>query len=389
MFAQFLSITLFHALPAWSLIRWLPVPAGPWLWTVIAFFLLQVFLLIFGRDVAFLKEGMAARSTYRLSMLSFVLILNLFLVSIIHLLIRGIITIGGWRITGAATLVPVFSVALLIVLGGLLNARKLAVRHVPINAASFPSSWQGRRIVFFSDTHYGTLNGPGMAEILVNKIEFLNPDLIICGGDLFDGPKGKFGATLAILARLQAPLGVLAVLGNHDYFYLSRPGSSKELLQRQRNREEMPMGEETRLSAVKKALPWCFLENESVEIDDIIFAGLRPFSIGDEKRALEFLSGLDADKPTILINHKPQQIEEAANAGVRLQLSGHTHGGPVFPMNIAMRILLKGRHFGTTHHGKMILDTSSGSGISLWYPRTAGRHEVVVVEMTNRDGAQT
>ena len=385
MLVQFLTIALFHALPAWSLIHWLPVPAGPWLWAVIAFFSTQVFLLIFGRDVAFLKEGTAARSVYRLSMLSFVLILNLFLASAVHLLIRGIIGIAAWKIAGTETLVPVFSLALLFVSGGLLNARKLTVRRVSIDVSAFPESWKNRRIVFFSDTHYGTLNGPGMAETLVKKIESLNPDIIICGGDLFDGPKGRYGTTLAILARLQAPLGILAVLGNHDYFYLSRPGSSRELLQRQRSREEMPMGGETRLGAVKKALPWHFLENESVEIDKVIFAGLRPFSIGDEKRAQRFLSELDAEKPTILINHKPQQVEEAADAGVNLQLSGHTHGGPVFPANIVMRMLLKGRHFGTTHHGEMILDTSSGSGISLWYPRTAGRHEVVVVEMTSGD----
>lgn len=385
MFFQIAAISVFHALPAWSLIRWLPVPSGPWMWAVVAFFTVQIALLIFGRDVAFLKEGSAARTIYRLSMISFVLILNLFMASVLHLLIRGVIFLGGWDLSGTVTLGIVYAAALLLVFGGLLNARTLAVRRVPFSiqgTPGMPESWRGRRIVFFSDTHYGTLNGPGMAEKLVEKIESLKPDMIICGGDLFDGPRGKFGTTLAILARLQAPLGVLAVLGNHDYFYLSLPGSSRELLRRQRNREEMPMGQETRLAAVKKALPWTFLENQTLEVDGMRIAGLRPFSRSDENAALEHLAGLDPDKPTILINHKPRQLEEAEKAGVNLQLSGHTHGGPVFPVNIVMRTLLKGRHFGTTKHGNMILDTSSGSGISLWYPRTAGRHELVLIEMS-------
>jgi predicted MPP superfamily phosphohydrolase len=378
---QIFTIGLFHALPAWSLIHWLPVPPGPWRWAVAAFFTLQTILLIFGRDVAFLKDGIIPRRIYRLSMLSFVLILNLFLASVLHLAARAVIAAGGWDVSGSLTFKIFFILAFCTVAAGLFNARRLAVRHISFSHPGFPASWQGRKILFFSDTHYGTLNGPGMAGKLVEKIESLNPDLIICGGDLFDGPGGNFGTTLAILVRLQAPLGVLAVLGNHDYFYLSRPGSSRELLQRQRNREEMPLGDETRLGGVKKALPWRFLENEAVEVDGVIFAGLRPFSLSDEKAALEFLSNLKGSGPTVLINHKPRQFVEAEKAGVILQLSGHTHGGPVFPVNIIMRNILKGRHFGTTRHGDMVMDTSIGSGISLWYPRTAGRHELVLVEI--------
>lgn len=382
MFLQIAAVTIFHALPAWSIIRWLPVPPGPWQLIVAGFFVFQTALLIFGRDVAFLKEGSFARAVYRLSMLSFVLILNLFMASVLHLVIRAVISLGGWDLSGTLTLGIVFLSAILAVIGGLINARNLAVRRVQFSIPEIPEKWRGRRIIFFSDTHYGTLNGPGMAERLVEKIDSLKPDMIICGGDLFDGPRGKFGTTLAVLARLQAPLGVLAVLGNHDYFYLSRPGSSRELLRRQRNREEMPAGNETRLAAVKKALPWTFLENQSLVLDGITFVGLRPFSSEDEKTALAHLADLDPAEPTILINHKPRQIEEAERAGVDLQLSGHTHGGPVFPVNIVMRNLLNGRHFGSSHHGKMMLDTSSGSGISLWYPRTAGRHELVLVELS-------
>lgn len=382
MLLQIAAVSIFHALPAWSIIRWLPVPPGPWQWAIAVLFAIQTALLIFGRDVAFLKEGNAARAVYRLSMLSFVLILNLFMASVLHILIRGVIALGHWDLSGTVTLGIVFISALIFVAGGLNNARKLALRRIQVSIPELPESWRGRRIVFFSDTHYGTLNGPGMAEKLVRKIESLKPDMIICGGDLFDGPRGKFGTTLAILARMQAPLGVLAVLGNHDYFYLSRPGSSRELLRMQRNREIMPAGDDTRLAAVKKALPWTFLENESLVVDGMTIVGLRPFSVSDEKAALEHLANLAPQKPMILINHKPEQLEEAERAGVNLQLSGHTHGGHVFPVNIVMRNLLKGRHFGSTRYGNMMLDTSSGSGISLWYPRTAGRHELVIVELS-------
>jgi predicted MPP superfamily phosphohydrolase len=194
------------------------------------------------------------------------------------------------------------------------------------------------------------------------------------------------GTTLAILTRLEAPLGVLAVLGNHDYYYLTRPGSSRDLLNRQRRREEMPLDEKSRLAAVKAALPWRFLENQAVMVEGVLFAGLRPFSTEDEAKALAFLRGIDPSVPSVLINHKPAQTKEAAAAGIRLQLSGHTHGGPVFPVNLVMRKVFRGRHFGTSHLGGMVLDTSSGSGISRWYPRTAGRHEVVVITVNPVSG---
>jgi len=275
MISQVIAVLIFHALPAWSLIRWLQLPGNFWNPLISALFLLKAVLLIFGRDVAFLSDRQSSRNVYRLSMFSFVLTLNLFLASLFHLLIRGIILIGGWEIPGRITLVPTFSAAVALVLLGLVNARRLRVRNVVFNAPEFPELWQNRRILFFSDTHYGPLNGPGMAEILVTRIESLKPDLIICGGDLFDGPGGKVGTTLAILARLEAPLGVLAVLGNHDYYYLTRPGSSRDLLKRQRRREEMPLNEKNRLTAVRNALPWRFLENQSVMID-----GGRPASPG-------------------------------------------------------------------------------------------------------------
>ncbi|MDF1568781.1 MAG: metallophosphoesterase [Spirochaetaceae bacterium] len=382
---QILTVILIHALPAFTLIHGLSLPVGPAFSLIVAAFTIQVPLLVFGRDVAFLKDGAGARLVYRLSMLSFVLILDLFLASLVHLLVRGILTAAGWDVSGSLTVYPVFGAAILHVFWGIVNARRLAVRRVVFDPEDFPASWRGRTLLFFSDTHYGTLNGPGMAEKLVRDVEKLKPDMIISGGDLFDGPRGKYDSTLAVLSRLKAPLGVLAVLGNHDYFYLSRPGSSKDLLRRQRNREVMELGPGTRWATVRSALPWRFLENESMEIDGVVFAGLRPFSRPDEAAALELLSGLDGSEPTVLINHKPNHVEEAAAAGVKLQLSGHTHGGPVFPVNIIMRHLLKGRHHGTSKVGGMVLDVSSGSGISLWYPRTAGRHELVVVEFSAAD----
>ena len=387
MILQLLAVSLLHAFPAWTVVRWTPVPQGPWTWTVFGIAAVQTLLLVFGRDIAFMKDGPAARAVYRVSMISFVLILDLFLASAAHLMIRGIsfLAAGMFGIAvppGLWTLIPVFTLALIHVAWGLANARRLSVRRVRFDAPDFPGIWDGRRILFFSDTHYGSLNGTNMAERLVRAIAEEAPDLVICGGDLFDGPGGDVNATLEALSRIEAPLGVLAVLGNHDYYYLSVPGSSRELLNRQRRRDEMPREGSAPLARMKDALPWRFLENETTVVDGIVFAGLRPYSRADEREARKCLAGLDAGLPTVLVNHKPVMVEDAAAAGARLQLSGHTHGGPVFPMNVVMRHVLKGRHYGTSRIGSLVLDVSSGSGISLWYPRTAGRHEVVVIEMS-------
>jgi hypothetical protein len=191
MLMQILTVILIHALPAFTIIHGLSIPVGPVFYLIIAVFAVQVPLLLFGRDVAFLKDGAGARLVYRLSMLSFVLILDLFLASLVHLLIRGVLTAAAWDVSGSLTVYPVFGAAILHVLWGMVNARRLAVRRVVFNPEGFPASWRGRKLLFFSDTHYGTLNGPGMADKLVRDIEKLKPDMIISGGDLFDGPRGS------------------------------------------------------------------------------------------------------------------------------------------------------------------------------------------------------
>ncbi len=386
MIPQFIAVFLLHALPTWTIIRFAPLPPGDWIPAVIGTAAFQSLLLVFGRDIAFKKDTQAARMIYRISMISFVLTLDLFMASLAYLAIRVIslpvLHFLGFSVpTSAWGFKLIYTLALIHVVWGLINARRLTIRRVPFIAAGFPDSWNGRRILFFSDTHYGSLNGPNMAERLVKITEKEAPDLIICGGDLFDGPGGDVEAILKTLSRIKAPIGVLAVLGNHDYYYLSIPGSSRQLLNNQRHRKEMPFIETSQLARVMNILPWRFLENESIIMDGVVFVGLRPYSLADEKAARKTLAGLDTEQPTILINHKPILAEEAAAAGVRLQLSGHTHGGPVFPMNVMLRHILKGRHFGTSRIGSLVLDVSSGSGISLWYPRTAGRHEVVIVEM--------
>lgn len=365
--------------PLISLVLYLPVPPGVGRIVLIAVAGVLTPMMIFGRDAAFLNDAGIARIFYRMGLVTVVLFLNLFMASVVHFLLRGALALADVNIPGRITFLPIAAAALAHVGWGLVNARSLARRRIVVDGSAYPASWAGRRIVFFSDNHYGTLNGPRLARRLVETVMQEKPDLILCGGDLFDGPGGEVAETVQELRKLHAPLGVYAVLGNHDYFYLTIPGSSRELLGRQRRRESMPL-EGSRLRDIQSRLNWRFLENEAVTIDGLVLAGLLPFSREDEERARRFLGELETNKPTILLNHKPEMVDEAQTAGVNLQLSGHYHGGPVFPVNIIMKWILRGRHHRTTCHEGLTLDTSSGSGLSFWYPRTSGRHELVIVE---------
>jgi hypothetical protein len=195
------------------------------------------------------------------------------------------------------------------------EARDIRVTRLDIPLANLPKELDGFSIVQISDFHYGVLNLNPRLDKVVNLANGLNPDVIFITGDLVDESVAHMEEMAPSLVRLKSRVGVYAVTGNHDYY----------------------AGVE-RVTRIMRAANVKVLRNEL----EVLPEGLQILGIddptgirrmGEEGADFETLIGrVDRFKPSILLYHQPIQFEKTAQAGIGLQLSGHTHGGQLYPI---------------------------------------------------------
>lgn len=243
---------------------------------------------------------------------------------------------------------------------------------IPVTLRRLPPALDGFTIAQLSDVHAGpTVNQAFIAEI-VRRTNQLAPDLVAITGDLVDGPIEKFRATLAPLAELRAPHGVFFVTGNHEYY-----SGADAWLAHLRDLGVRP------------------LRNQRVAVerggDAFDLAGIDDHSAhrfgGDHGMDLtRALAGRDRARAVVLLAHQPRQVRVAQQHGVDLQLSGHTHGGQIFPWHAAVLMQQGGLLAGRYQFGETQLYVSSGTGY--WGPavRLGSRAEItrVVLRSTAR-----
>jgi predicted MPP superfamily phosphohydrolase len=196
------------------------------------------------------------------------------------------------------------------------------VKTVPIALRRLDPSLAGFRIAVVSDIHLGPLRGRSHTERIVRLINEQEPDLVAIVGDLVDGTVERLGGDAAPLRDLVSKHGSYFVTGNHEYYSGVGPW----------------LGEIERLGVHP-------LRNERVQVERggaaFDLAGVndvtgRGFDDGpDLTRAL---AGRDTSRPVVLMAHQPVQVEDAARQGVDLQLSGHTHGGQLFPFTLVVAL---------------------------------------------------
>ncbi len=243
--------------------------------------------------------------------------------------------------------------AMLSVLIGLVTAlRPPALKEVNVPIPALPSGLEGLRIVQISDLHLGPLVSRAQVDGLVARTNALHPDLIVFTGDLVDGETDGVKGKVEAMGALRAAHGVYFVTGNHEYY----SGIAKWI-------------------PIIQGLGWRMLNNEHVMIERkgarLAVAGL-PDPAARGRRGstkgpdlAKALAGLPLDATKILLFHPPTGYEAAEKAGVRLQLSGHTHAGQYFPWSLLVQSLYrfpKGLH----RFGGMWIYTSVGTGF--WGP---------------------
>jgi len=231
----------------------------------------------------------------------------------------------------------------------------LRVRELTIQLARLPRELDGFTIVQLTDVHFGKTIRRDFSERIVAKTNSLAPDLIAITGDLVDGAVGELRDVIAPLAGLQAPHGVWFVTGNHEYFVTSDGATGADAW----IDELASLGVRT-------------LRNERVSIGNgaasFDLAGIddwNAFGSGHGPDLHRALAGRDDARELVLLSHQPRSIHLAAKFGVGLQLSGHTHGGQVWPWNYLVR-LQQPYVAGLARHGSTYIYVSPGTGY--WGP---------------------
>ena len=259
--------------------------------------------------------------------------------------------------------------AFLTVILGHLNTLHPRFRKLDLKVDKPAGALQELRIALASDIHVGTVTGTETLERIIARLNSLKPDLVLLPGDVFDEDVSGARAqeVSCLLKSIRAPLGVFACTGNHDYY----AGIERCL-------------ENLRLGGVT------VLQDEAVQVAGSFYLlGRRdPASVrrGERRTPLkDIAAGCDRALPLVLLDHQPLRLEEAAQNGIDLQISGHTHAGQLFPLNLINQLVWK-VYWGYSRKGRTQYYVSCGAGT--WGPpvRTGSYPEIVQIRLTFAGG---
>ncbi|MGW5866067.1 metallophosphoesterase [Streptomyces sp. NPDC055239] len=237
------------------------------------------------------------------------------------------------------------------------------VKRVTVPLAKLPRGAHGFRIAVVSDIHLGPILGRGFTQRVVDTINGTQPDLIAVVGDLVDGSVEDLGPAAEPLAQLRARHGTYFVTGNHEYF-----SGAAQWVDHVRDLGLRP------------------LENARTELPGFDLAGVDDVAGESEGHGPDFAKALgdrDRSRASVLLAHQPVVIHDAVKHGVDLQLSGHTHGGQLWPGNL-IADLANPTLAGLERYGDTQLYVTRGAGA--WGPpvRVGAPSDVTVVELASR-----
>lgn len=279
----------------------------------------------------------------------------LFSTTVVGVVLEIVLALAGTPDPLRARIVAGVVVALVVLLvaHGLTEALRVPrVRQREVTLDRLGPGLDGLRIVMLADTHFGPIDRARWSTRVAGVVAGLGPELLIHAGDIADGDVADRAEQVRPIGELRAPLGRFSIVGNHEHF----SGAAQWV-------EHL------------RGLGWQPLVNAHHVVerggDRLVVAGVddptgtgRDLSGGPDLGAA--LAGTDPDLPVLLLAHQPGQVGDAVAAGVDLQLSGHTHGGQIWPFHLIVR-LEQGALAGLSRHGdRTQLYTSRGTGF--WGP---------------------
>jgi predicted MPP superfamily phosphohydrolase len=242
------------------------------------------------------------------------------------------------------------------------------IRRVDITVERLGAGLDGVTVVLLTDTHYGPIDRARWSAGVVAAVNTLDADIVCHTGDIADGTVSQRRAQAAPLGAVRARLARAYVTGNHEYF-----GEAQGWLDHMR------------------ALGWESLHNRHIVVERggarLVVAGVDdrtaggsglPGHLADHAAAL---AGADPGLPVLLLAHQPKQVDGAVAHGIDLQISGHTHGGQIWPFHYLVRLDQPTVHGLTRHGDRTQLYTSRGTGF--WGPpfRVFAPSEITVLTL--------
>jgi uncharacterized protein len=261
-------------------------------------------------------------------------------------------------VTGHAIAGTFFGLAILASLYGIVNAADIRVRRVTVKLPGLPASWKGRVAALVTDTHLGHIKGYRFLTRLVGMLHQLKADVVFISGDLFDGTHVDAGRLVSPWKQLRPKFGSYFVTGNHEEF--SDPRKYLEALE----------GTGVRV-----------LRSEKVNLDGLQVVGMQYHDTTDAQHFEKVLKNtqVDPECASVLLAHVPGKLPIAEKQGIKLQLSGHTHGGQIFPVTWFTWRIFGDYTYGLKKFRDMLVYTSSGAGT--WGPpmRVCTQPEIVLI----------
>ncbi|MEU8699475.1 metallophosphoesterase [Streptomyces sp. NPDC048680] len=248
----------------------------------------------------------------------------------------------------------VLGVAAVLLAWGYTEARRVPrVRRLDVHLPRLGAGLDGTRVALITDTHYGPLDRARWSERVCETVNTLEADLVCHTGDIADGTAERRRAQAAPLSTVRAARARVYVTGNHEYY--SEAQGWVDLMDE---------------------LGWEPLRNRHLLLerggDTLVVAGVDDVTAessglaGHRAHLAGALDGADPDLPVLLLAHQPKFIDQAAAGGIDLQLSGHTHGGQIWPFHHLVRIDQPALAGLSRHGARTLLYTSRGTGF--WGP---------------------
>ena len=255
-------------------------------------------------------------------------------------------------------LLTLISASAFVVIAGVINFNTVRISEYSIEVPARSSGATTLKIVFIADFHIDTDTPESFIRNFVTKTNNMSPDIVLFGGDIVEGRNiDVLKSRTDILKQISAKYGVFGVLGNHEYYRGQEKGG--------------------------------FFANAGIELmrdtvivieDMFCLAGRFDSHFEDRKTVDELLKTAVDTLPLIMLDHRPTELPEVAKTKTDIQLSGHTHNGQLFPLNLIIK-----RMYILSYGYKKIENTNFfvTSGLRLWgYPvRTVGKSEIMVVNV--------
>jgi predicted MPP superfamily phosphohydrolase len=262
--------------------------------------------------------------------------------------------------------ISVFLIVFILVGFGVWNAQDKVVTNYEINVNKKAGEIKSLNVVMISDVHMGITIKENGVDKMVDSINKLNPDIVLFCGDIFDeNTQAKLKEySREALKNIKSKYGVYDITGNHEY----------------------GAGDLSETISYFEGAGIKFLQDEQIKVADSFYIvgrndpANKRITGEDVKPLKEIMKDVDKNLPIIVLNHRPEQLEEAEKEEVDLQLSGHTHRGQLFPGNLVTSYLNE-KDYGYLKKDNFNLIVSSGYGT--WGPpmRIGSKSEIVNIKI--------